>query len=724
MRKLSNVSRVTSAIAVLLLAGFVLVQETWAQQSAEELYEIAILKKETEGDLEGAVKLFREILASYPDNRSVAAKAQLQIGLCHEKLGIEEASKAYQLVLKNYGDQEEPVSIARARLAELQVKTPSGPSVSHIPFAENELYMESPTLSPDGTKLLAIHISTPHGQNVVYKDVATGKIEFITKFKWEGEGQGWTSDAVWAPDSKRVAFRFDGREEPLQELRIADLKGNSRTIYKCKTKTEEIYPEDWFPDDQSLLAIQMLDKKLIKLVRVPLEGGELDVIYELVPPKGIMLRANADNVIMSDLSPDGKHIVFHVHKNSTKNIYIMSVSERKATVLMDSPAENRTPFWSPDGKYVAFMSDRSGNSALWALPINEQGQATGPPFVLSQMDFGRIGSWSEIGIYYRAWITMHDIYTMPVDPKTGEPAGTPQPLDFSPMGRNVCPMWSPDGRYLAFISGSKGASDELSIVIYPLSSGDVLKFSGPIMARQIHPAMSDLHWLSDSSGMGFTATFTNDAAEDDQYGIKRKLHILNIETGKWISPDVELMRRSNFAVWNKEKRGFYFARSSVDTKKPVIPEILEYNIITGEERTLYRPDREKVLFPSMRISRDYSKLAVTDFRDETLLVLDTKSGTLLKRVEEFWGYPSPPAWSPDGDHLMTMTGKEGDKLLVYSLLDGTRNVYDVQTEALSRGGMRSVDWSLDGTKIAFTWLSGRADDCILHNPIPKTEKRD
>lgn len=704
-------------MVLFLMAGVSLLFSGWIlQESAKELFEKAVYLEETKGELEQAIDVYKRVVDEFPGDRATAAKAQLQIGLCYEKLGNKEALKAYQLVLKNYGDQEEPVSIARAKLADLEANVSSGPSISHIPSEENELYMEAPSLSPDGTKLLGIHISTPRGQNVVYKDVMTGKIEFVTRFDWEGEGNGWTYDAVWAPDSKQVAFRFSGWKDPLQELRISDLKGNMQTIYKCKSDTEEIYPADWFPGGQALLAVQIFDKKRIKLVRVPFEGGKLDVFYELTPPRGISLRANADEVILADLSSDGKHIVFHEHKDGSKDIYIMNVSGRKARILMDSSAEKLRPYWSPDGKYIAFMSDRSGSMAIWAVPMNDQGQAIGQPRVLNQMQFGNLLSWSETGIYYTEWIAMLDIYTMPVNPDTGEPAGPPELLDFSPMGKNGCPVWSPDGKYLAFISDP----EELNIILYPLSGGNVLQFKVPSVEEGELGPMPGLHWLSDGSGLGLTVQFVDEAA-DDQSGVKRKVHVLKIKTGEWTSPDITLPRRSNFAVWKEGEKSFYFARSSVGTKEPVVPGIIEHNIVTGEERYLYRTDREKVLFPSLRISRDYSKLAVCDFRSDSLIVLDSKSGKLLDEIEKFWTYPAPPAWSPDGNLLMTMTGNPRDKILVYSLLGETKRVYDIKGSSISEGQMNHPDWSPDGKKIAFTWHSGRGDDCILHNPILKKE---
>ncbi|TET23633.1 MAG: tetratricopeptide repeat protein, partial [Candidatus Aminicenantes bacterium] len=77
------------------------------QNSSEHkvLFEKAKFTMETKGDLKGAIKLFSEIIKKYPDEREYAAKSQLYIGLCYEKLGLKEAQKAFQKVVDNYPDQ-------------------------------------------------------------------------------------------------------------------------------------------------------------------------------------------------------------------------------------------------------------------------------------------------------------------------------------------------------------------------------------------------------------------------------------------------------------------------------------------------------------------------------------------------------------------------------------------------------------------------------------------
>jgi len=63
---------------VVLLVSF---QHALSQESAEELYEAAVFKKESDGDLNGAIQILLRLIKEFPENRKMAAKAQLQIGI-------------------------------------------------------------------------------------------------------------------------------------------------------------------------------------------------------------------------------------------------------------------------------------------------------------------------------------------------------------------------------------------------------------------------------------------------------------------------------------------------------------------------------------------------------------------------------------------------------------------------------------------------------------------
>ena len=101
---------------------------------------------ETEGDLEGAIAVFNEIIKKYSDDRIVAAQAQLYIGLCYERMGRAEAKKAYHMVIDNYPGSGDVVNAARQRLKVLIPRPPVksnltvgiGQEFSKIKLKENE----------------------------------------------------------------------------------------------------------------------------------------------------------------------------------------------------------------------------------------------------------------------------------------------------------------------------------------------------------------------------------------------------------------------------------------------------------------------------------------------------------------------------------------------------------------------------------------------------------
>src|SRR4030042_7043644 len=124
----------------LLIAVFigVLLTETGIQTSPEYkiLFEKAKFTMETKGDLNGAIALFNDIIKKYPKEREYAAKSQLYIGLCYEKLGNTQARAAYERVVREYTDQSDIVVQAKERLAVLG--SPGGTGKSSLQKGKSE----------------------------------------------------------------------------------------------------------------------------------------------------------------------------------------------------------------------------------------------------------------------------------------------------------------------------------------------------------------------------------------------------------------------------------------------------------------------------------------------------------------------------------------------------------------------------------------------------------
>ena len=95
-------------MATLLLAGAA------NAQSAADLLQKGIHAQETVGDLDGAIQIFRQVVASPNTNKQLAAQAQYQLVLCVLQKGDRPgASQELQLLEKNFADQPDLIDKAR-----------------------------------------------------------------------------------------------------------------------------------------------------------------------------------------------------------------------------------------------------------------------------------------------------------------------------------------------------------------------------------------------------------------------------------------------------------------------------------------------------------------------------------------------------------------------------------------------------------------------------------
>ncbi|MCK9212520.1 MAG: tetratricopeptide repeat protein, partial [Ignavibacteriaceae bacterium] len=93
-------------IFLVIIALCVLTSIAVAQQNkSEQLYQQALFDMEGKGDYAKAIESFTLVMTKFPKEKATAAKALLNIGRCYEKLGKNEAQKAYERIIKDFKDQ-------------------------------------------------------------------------------------------------------------------------------------------------------------------------------------------------------------------------------------------------------------------------------------------------------------------------------------------------------------------------------------------------------------------------------------------------------------------------------------------------------------------------------------------------------------------------------------------------------------------------------------------
>ena len=72
------------------------------------------------------------------------------------------------------------------------------------------------------------------------------------------------------------------------------------------------------------------------------------------------------------LSPDGKMIAYVSDKTGAPQIYIMYLDSKRMKRISTVGGYNTSPAWAPDGSMVAFTSQRSGSrSAIYRVRIDD-----------------------------------------------------------------------------------------------------------------------------------------------------------------------------------------------------------------------------------------------------------------------------------------------------------------------------------------------------------------
>ncbi|MGE5175351.1 MAG: basic secretory protein-like protein [Hyphomicrobiales bacterium] len=102
-----------------------------------------------------------------------------------------------------------------------------------------------------------------------------------------------------------------------------------------------------------------------KEIALPVKSGPEDAIYVIGIPSGKIerkLRFGLDAIYSPAWSPDGKRIAFVGLKNGMSALYVAGADGKDLRELAGGPYSYRDPAWSPDGGTIAFTTDRGAGT--------------------------------------------------------------------------------------------------------------------------------------------------------------------------------------------------------------------------------------------------------------------------------------------------------------------------------------------------------------------------
>jgi serine/threonine protein kinase len=419
-----------------------------------------------------------------------------------------------------------------------------------------------PTLSPDGKTF--VYASDENGNF----DIFSRRVGSKTSINLTPNSEADDNLPIFSPDGNLIAFRSE--REP-SGIYIMEVTGeNPRRV------TDFGYHPSWSPDGEHLaVSTRQFERPEVRV------SSSIWIVDAKNGKKRKLIGGYSNQPTWS---PNGKRIAYWFIGNGGKrDLATISVTGGEPTFITNSANTNWNPVWSPDGNYLYYSSDKSGNMAFWRIRID---QTTGSildeaEIVSTPAKFNSHLSFSKDGkkMVYTQTDIQSNIRAIEFDEKNSEvkgeafditagdyefsrPSLSPNNEKFAIVQKKLTqddiivlgregknrldltddkyfdryPRWSPDGKKIAFTSDRGGTYDVWLMNndgtnLVQLTSGDTATFP---------------FWSPDGKRLAYT--------------IKNQTHIVELDR------NFQVQRSENLPETD-EKRSFIAWDWSPDGKK-------------------------------------------------------------------------------------------------------------------------------------------------------------
>lgn len=299
-----------------------------------------------------------------------------------------------------------------------------------------------PAWSPSGERIAYWYMPPSAGR----RDIATiplagGAPVVVTK-------DGTTNwNPVWSPNGRYLYYASD-RGGNMNFWRVAiDEKSGQVLSEPEAVVTPSKYSRHlgFSRDGKRMIYVQTNSQSNI-------QASHFDARSEKLIGEPFWITRGDRQVAGPELSADGRQFVMRLPRRTQDDIVVVNFDGTNWRDLTNDKYFDRYPRWSPDGKRVAFTSDRSGNYEVWTIDADGTN--------LHQVTFAKKGDtsfpiWSPDG---QKLICRIDLVPSIIDLSRTWSEQTPRPLPPPDIAdRFVVWDWSPDGKKLAGFFEGRGS---------------------------------------------------------------------------------------------------------------------------------------------------------------------------------------------------------------------------------------------------------------------------
>ncbi len=277
-----------------------------------------------------------------------------------------------------------------------------------------------------------------------------------------------SSHPRWSPDGKYLAF-LSLRNAGKNQVWLLDRRGGE--AQRLTDAAQGVNDFEWSPDSTRLVLI-LQDPKPEDAEAAKETDKDKPAAKPKTPPPFVIDRLQFKQDTVGYLDRRRTHL------------YVFDVASKKLTQVTSGDFDDSEPAWSPDGKQLAFTSnrstpdpDRNYNTDIWVVAADNVARSAGAPpddkgAHLTQITTNpgpdRAPSWSPDGKWI-AFVSQTDVramiyatHNLAIAPSTGGEAKV-LTLAFDRSVRR--PRFSPDGRSIYFIADDDGTENLCRIAV-------------------------------------------------------------------------------------------------------------------------------------------------------------------------------------------------------------------------------------------------------------------
>jgi Tol biopolymer transport system component len=551
----------------------------------------------------------------------------------------------------------------------------------------------APALSPDGSLVAYFSEKNFYFIDMWLADGSTGKpIRRLLKSSYSSNYETFrylSSSSAWSPDGRLLAFA--AKRGGKDDIVIVDPRRN-RQVRRITVPLSGVTTPTFSPDGQHL-------------VFTGLDGGISDLFTVRVDGTDLRRLTNDKHADLHPVwSPDGRTIAFASDRGpgtdfdalvwSNLRITLYHLDDGRIEVLPGmAHGRNSSPQWAPDGRSVAFVSDRDGvaNLFLYDMADREVYQLTNfYTGIQGITPLSPVLSWAHgadrIAFMYFE-MAKYDVYTLD-NPRSlkrepwqapdaarpilvgGRPAEAARRIEAdsaanAPRSAEVLASRSvyrsprgfrpsdsmpprPDTSRVEEVPVSIAQLLD-SVTIRPPDTSDFVfrpyraKFEPEYVARPT------IGYTRDNFGRGVTGSamlVLGDMLSNHQMVVAASLNGRLAET-QFLTQYVNLSRRLNWAVGVQQSPYFFYEGQFIDDRTPTSSEA---TLVTSLRRLVFRDISALGYYPFSRFSRIEGGLSVANVADDRLEILEpfdrntgvpTRNPSLVTTGLESVSYVSP-----------------------------------------------------------------------------------